>query len=243
MTLGRIGNSGRTKPAMKYANESGTCSRPSCNRMLRRATAGYYGKYCNPCSRRLIDHGDFTTDVPTLTQQPYAVLYETIKEIAAELVKGCDGAMGRQAAALLRVFEYCKVDGMGDPALAKRSDIWLTHHYYHHQLVTKKRDSIDLLLHMTAVVGMTQLHPQGFATDDQEALFLCKRGLGYKSLPAVRLGLDGSPAGHGRFPLRTARMLAKRIKGDWTLTPRMLELVAERIQTKAVAKRSANTTH
>ncbi|MEH6652244.1 MAG: hypothetical protein V7707_19650 [Motiliproteus sp.] len=241
MTLERIGNSGRSKPALKYANEAGTCSRPSCSRMLRRATAGYYGKYCNQCSRRLIDHGDFTTDVPTITQQPYAVLYETIKEVAATLIKEADGSMGRQAAALERVAEFSNADGMGDPVLAKRSDIWLTHHYYHHQLVTKKRDPIDLLLHMTAVVGVTQLHSQGFSTDDQEALFLCKRGLGYKSLPSVRLSLDGSPAGHGRFPLRTARMLAKRIKGDWTLTPCMLELVAESIQTKAEAKSTAGT--
>ncbi|MEH6652332.1 MAG: hypothetical protein V7707_20130 [Motiliproteus sp.] len=243
MTLGRIGNSGRTKPAMKYANEAGTCSRPSCNRTLRRATEGFYGKYCNPCSRRLIDHGDFTSDVPTITQQPYAVLYETIIEVATELIRTADGAMGRQAATLERIVEFSKEDGMGDPALAKRSDTWLIHHYYHHQLTTKKRDPIDLLLHMTAVVGMTQLHPQGFATDDQETLFLCKRGLGYKSLPLVRLKADGTPAPHGRFPLRTARVLAKRIKGDWVLTPRMLELVAEQIQIKADAKRAAHTTN
>jgi hypothetical protein len=232
MTLGRIGNSGRTKPALKYANTAGTCSRPNCHRMLRRASAGFYGKYCNQCSRRLIDHGSFTTDVPTLTQQPYAVLYKAIKDVAVELIRSKDEAMGRQAATLERAVGYSGADGMGEPALAKRSDIWLIHHYYHHQLVTRQRDPIDLLLHMTAVVGLTQLHPQGFATDDQEALFLCKRGLGYQSLPSVRLGRDGLSAEHGRFPLRTARMLAKRIKGDWTLTPRMQELIAETIEDK-----------
>jgi hypothetical protein len=202
--------------------------------MLRRASCGFYGKYCNQCSRRLIDHGSFTEDVPTITQQPYAVLYKTIKDVTIELIRSEDEAMRRQAAALERTVEYCRVDGMGDPALAKRSDVWLVHHYYHHQLITKQRDPIDLLLHMTAMVGLTQLYPQGFTTDDQEALFLCKRALGYQSLPSVRLGRDGLSSEHGRFPLRTARMLAKRIKGDWTLTPRMQELIAETIEDKGL---------
>ena len=235
--LGRIGNSGRTKPALKYANPGGQCSRLGCNRQLRKADAGFYGKYCNPCSRRLIDHGDFDTTVPKLTQEPYATLYQTIRQVGAELIKAADGNMGRQAAALERAIERCEWDHMGDPAYAKKTEAWLLHHYYHHQLRNRERHPVVLLLHLTAVVGVTQLHPQGFATDDQVALFLCKRGLGYGSLPAVRLKTDGTPAPHGRFPLRTARDLAKRLRSDWGMTPAMMEHVAEKVLEKREAQK------
>lgn len=229
MRIGRIGGTERNKPSLKYANPAGTCSRPGCNRMLRRTEAGYYGKYCNPCSRQLIDHGAFDSKVPMLSDQPYSVLYETIREVGKQLIRECSGEIGGQAAVLERAKLHSDQDGMGDPLLARRSDIWLLHHYYHHQLVTKERNHIDWLLHMTAVVGITQLYPQGFASDDQVALFICKRGLGYKSLPSVRLKKNGLPAEHGRFPLRTARMLAQRVKSDWMMTLRMQQLVSDQV--------------
>lgn len=226
MTLMRIGNTERSKPALKYANESGTCSRLGCDRRLRKAEAGFYGKFCNPCSRLLIDHGDFDSKVPVLTEQPYRILYQTIQSVGKVLIREKSREIGRQAAALERAKQYSEWDGMGDPRLAKRSDIWLLHHYYHHQLVTKNRNPIAWLLHMTAVVGITQLYPEGFASSDQEALFICKRGLGYKSLPSVRLKRNGLPAEHGRFPLRTARMLAHRVKSDWLMISMMQEQVS-----------------
>jgi len=229
----RIGNSERTKPALKYANPAGTCSRHGCDGKLRRAEAGYYGKYCNPCSRQLIDHGAFDSKVPALSEQAYAVLYETIREVGEELIRQCNSEIGGQAASLERAKQHCELDGMGDPLLAQRSDVWLLHHYYHHQLVTKERPPIDWLLHMTAVVGITQLYPNGFASEDQIALFICKRGLGYKSLPSVRLRRNGLPSDHGRFPLRRARTLAQKVKGDWKLTPHMQELVSKRVLEKA----------
>lgn len=164
-----------------------------------------------------------------LSDQPYSVLYETIREVGKQLIRECSGEIGGQAAVLERAKLHSDQDGMGDPLLARRSDIWLLHHYYHHQLVTKERNHIDWLLHMTAVVGITQLYPQGFASDDQVALFICKRGLGYKSLPSVRLKKNGLPAEHGRFPLRTARMLAQRVKSDWMMTLRMQQLVSDQV--------------
>lgn len=230
--LGRIGSTERSKPALKYANPAGTCSRSGCDGKLRRADAGFYGKYCNPCSRELIDHGAFDSKVPKLNEQPYAMLYEVIREVGLELLRECNGLMGGQAATLERARLHCEHDDMGDPLLARRSDIWLLHHYYHHQLITKECDHIDWLLHMTAVVGITQLYPEGFASDDQVALFICKRGLGYKGLPSVRLKGDGLPAEHGRFALRSVRMLAKKVRFDWLMMPRMQELVAERLMVK-----------
>jgi hypothetical protein len=227
--LGRIGNTERSKPTLKRANPAGTCSRLGCSGRLRKADAGFYGKYCNPCSRKLIDHGAFDSKVPTLTQEPYMTLYQVIREVGLELLREQNALMGGQAASLERARLHSDQEKMGDPLLARRSDIWLLHHYYHHQLVTKECDHIDWLLHMTAVVGVIQLHPNGFASDDQEALFICKRGLGYRSLPSVRLKRNGTPAEHGRFALRSARMLAKKVKSDWVLMPRMQELVAERL--------------
>ncbi len=231
--MDRIGNTERTKPALKYANEAGTCCRLGCDRLLRRADAGFYGKYCNPCSRQLVDHGAFDSKVPVLTGQPFAVLYETIREVGEQLITEQSAEIGGQAAVLERAKLHSTWDGMGDPLLARRSDIWLLHHYYHHHLVTKNRNPIDWLLHMTAVVGITQLYPEGFASGDQMALFICKRGLGFKSLPSIRLKRDGMPAEHGRFPLRSARMLAQKVKSDWLLRPRMQELVAVRVLEKA----------
>jgi len=241
MTLQRIGNTERSKPALKYANEAGTCSRLGCDRRLRKADAGFYGKYCNPCSRQLIDHGAFDSKVPILTDQPYAVLYQTIREVGEQLIREQSRHMGGQAAVLERAQLYAEWDGMGNPLLARRSDIWLQHHYYHHQLVTKQRNPIDWLLHMTAVVGITQLYPKGFASDDQVALFVCKRGLGYKSLPSVRLKKDGTPAEHGRFPLRTARILAQRVKSDWVITPGMQELVSKSVLAKTAEQANRTT--
>ncbi|WP_415906497.1 hypothetical protein ACMXYX_03580 [Neptuniibacter sp. QD72_48] len=229
MTLPRIGNTQRTKPAMKYANPAGTCSHIGCNNKLRRADSGFFGKYCNPCSRRLIDHGAFNSKVPSLKQEPYASIYKAVRQVVLELIRERNGAIASQASVLERAKRHASWDGIGDPRLARRSDIWLLHHYYHHQLITKERNPIDWLLHMTAVVGVVQLYPQGFETKDQEALFLCKRGLGYKSLPSVRLKKDDTPAPHGRFPLRAARELARRVKSDWLLTSSALELVAKRL--------------
>jgi hypothetical protein len=177
-----------------------------------------------------------------LTDQPHALLYETIREVGAKLIKECSGDIGAQAAVLERARLHCNQNGMGDPLLASRSDIWLLHHYYHHQLINKNRNPIDWLLHMTAVVGVIQLYPEGFASDDQVALFICKRGLGYKSLPSVRLKRNGTPAEHGRFPLRTARMLSKRVKSDWAMTPRMQELVSKRTLEK-MNNRETRSTH
>jgi len=185
----------------------------------------------------LIDHGAFDSKVPKLSDQPYSVLYETIREIGLELIKDNSTLMAKQASTLDRAQQHCQYEDMGDPMRAKRSDIWLLHHYYHHQLIAKERNTVEWVLHMTAVIGITQMHSDGFASDDQEALFLCKRGLGYKSLPSVRLSRNGLPADHGRFPLRTARMLAQKLKGDWGMTAGMQKLVSKRVMEKAEQRR------
>jgi hypothetical protein len=216
--IGRIGGTERNKPALKYANETGECTRDGCDQILRKAPAGYYGKYCNKCSRLLIDHGSFNTKVPKLTQQPYKVLYETIKEVGYEHIKERNYIyMAAQNATLERTERYMTEQNMGQIIYAEQSDLWLLNHYYHHALITKGMDKLDWLLHMTAIVGVVNMRPDGFDSDDQASLFLCKRGLGVKGLPSVRLDSKGEPKPHSRFPLKRARSLAKLLKEDWSI--------------------------
>ena len=237
----RIGNSGRTKPALKYANPAGTCSHVGCDGRLRKAPEGWFGKFCNKCSRLLIDHGSLTTKVPSVTQQPHAVLYETIIEVGHQLIKGRNYAgMPSQGATLDRTERHNDQANMGNVEYARRNDLWLLQHYYHHQTVTKQMNKLDWLLHMTAIVGVVHMYPEGFDSDDQAALFLCKRGLGKVGLPCVRLDQKGLPASHGRFPLRTARMLAQRLKGDWGMGLSMQRMVTEAVLVKAEENKKLN---
>ncbi|WP_421867053.1 hypothetical protein [Motiliproteus sp.] len=224
----RIGGTERQRPALKYANPKGECSRIGCNNSLRRAPDGWYGRFCNPCSRLLLEHGDFNTTVPRLKDESIALLYQTTMDVVLDMVRKQDREIAGHAWSIQRCEEYAGRPGMGDPLLALRSDTWLYHHYIHHKLKTQEQAPLDVLLHLVGVVGVTQLGPQYFATPDQMDLFLVKRGLGH-GLPSIRVSASGKPAPHGRWSMRRARLLARKLRGDWGLGPQSQGRVAEEV--------------
>lgn len=221
----RIGRTDRQRPSLKYANPKGECSRVGCSNQLRRAPDGWYGRFCNPCTRLLVEHGDFNTTVPKLADEPIAMSYRTIKDVMLEMVREPQLEAAGHAWAIQRCETYADHEGMGDPLLAQRNDTWLYHHYIHHKLRNLEQRPVDVMLHLVGVVGVTQLASEQFASPDQVDLFLVKRGLGH-GLPSIRLTKDGKAAPHGRWSLRKARMLARKMRGDWSLGPRAQGLVA-----------------
>lgn len=237
----RIGGTERQRPVLKYANPKGECSRVGCSNHLRRAPSGWYGRFCNPCSRLLLEHGDFDTTVPRLKDRAIVVLYETIKDVLVEMIRKKHADVSGLAWSILRCEEFAERPGMGDPFLARRNDTWLYHHYIHHKLKNLKHPPLDVLLHLVGAVGVTQLAPQRFATHDQTDLFLVKRGLGH-GLPSIRVSVAGDPVPHGRWALRRARMLARKMRGDWSLGGAVQGYVAEEMlrRTGRVAGESAD---
>jgi len=224
----RIGGTERTRPALKYANPRGECSNAMCDNLIRKAPAGWYGKYCNQCSRRLQDQGDLNTSVPKLKDKPIAIIYATTSDVVRQLLKERHKDTTGAAWGLERCIEWSDKSGMGDPVWALRNDNWMYHHYIHHKLKTLKQEPVEVLVHLMSVVGVTQLAPQYFATKDQEDLFLVKRGLGH-GLPSIKVSKDGKHQRHGRWSLRRARVLAGKLRVDWKLGGNVQRLVAEEV--------------
>ena len=212
--IARIGNSEKQgKPSLKYANPKGECSRFSCNGLLKRRPEGnYFGKYCDKCTSLLNQHGDFETKVPTLKHKQFKVIYDSISETIRDMLKEENPELLGAAGAIQRAIEKAGYHSMGDPVLAQRNDVWLYHHYLHNELVNKKRHFAELTVHLMAVVGTSQLLEDKFASSDQRDLFIVRRAF-RRGLPRV----NGAQKAHGHWPLRRARMIAKKLKGDYKL--------------------------
>lgn len=225
----RIGNTERQRPALKYANTAGTCSRYGCDNLLRRAPSGFYGKFCNPCSRLLVEHGDFNTRVPVLKgPKAHATgsIYNTALALIVEAARNEEPVMYGAAAALMRMEQYSENPNAGDPRYALSNDNWTYHHYLHH-LSQLKETPAKAACHLMAVVAVTQLVPEKFASTDQQDLFIVKRGLGGGGLPSLRVNSVGEGVPHGRHSLRRVRKLAAKMRGDFKLDAALLYRVAE----------------
>lgn len=225
----RIGNTERLRPALKYANTAGTCSRYDCNNLLRRAPRGYYGKFCNLCSRILIEHGDLKTRVPVLKgpkAQAIGVIYNTALSSLVETARNKEPAMYGAGAALKSIELYAENPNAGKTQYALSNDNWTYHHYLHH-LVKQKGTAGMAICHLMAVVAITQLLPEKFASRDQLDLFVVKRGLGGRGLPSLKVNKVDQEVPHGRHSLRRVRMLAAKIRGDFKVNTTLCKRIAE----------------
>lgn len=230
----RIGNTERQRPALKYANPAGTCTRYGCDNQLRQAARGYYGKFCNPCSRILVEHGDLNTRVPALKgpkAKAIGTIYNAALQVITEAVRNEEPTMYLAAGVNMRMEKYAENPNAGDPQYALVNDNWTYHHYLHH-LAQLKGTPAKAVCHLMAVVAITQLVPEKFASNDQRDLFTVKRGLGGNGLPALKVNSAGEEVPHGRHSLRKVRKLATKMRGDFKLNTELLNRVADAAGTK-----------